>query len=123
MLFAKALIDVNQWSEGMRKPMEELYGAKRFREMWSEWVVLTQAFWQQCDGNFCKKEVTQIKAPTLIVRGKKDNVITAEHVPYLQKHITNTRLMLNFMTTFQKLVNFLHVLGIMNSLTANTIFT
>ncbi|XP_013102479.2 valacyclovir hydrolase [Stomoxys calcitrans] len=83
--------DVNKWSPRMREPMEKVYGEKRFAELWSEWVDAASAFYGEREGDFCKQEVEMIKAPTLILHGKKDPMIAAEHIPYLREHIKGAR--------------------------------
>ncbi|XP_065354283.1 valacyclovir hydrolase [Calliphora vicina] len=83
--------DVNKWSPRMRQPMEEVYGAERFAELWSEWVDAVVLFHTKRDGDFCKKEVTLLNAPTFILHGKKDPMIAAEHIPYLREHIQGAK--------------------------------
>lgn len=84
---AQNIRDVNKWSARMRAPMEEVYGVERFAELWSEWVDAYVLYYTKHNGDFCKKEVDQIKAPTYILHGKKDPMIAAEHIPYLRDHI------------------------------------
>ncbi|KAM7361390.1 valacyclovir hydrolase [Cochliomyia hominivorax] len=83
--------DVNKWSPRMRQPMEELYGVKRFAELWAEWVDTAVEFYTKREGDFCKNEIKLIEAPTFILHGKKDPMIAAEHIPYLRQHIQNTK--------------------------------
>lgn len=83
--------DVNKWSERMRQPMEKIYGKIRFAELWSEWVDAVVLFYKNCNGDFCKKELENIKAPTFILHGKKDPMIAPEHIPYLLKHIKKVK--------------------------------
>ncbi|XP_037951980.1 valacyclovir hydrolase-like [Teleopsis dalmanni] len=79
--------DVNKWSPRMREPMEQVYGAERFAELWGEWTDAAIDFYTHCDGNFCRSEVTKIKSPTFILHGKKDPMIAAEHIPYLRQRL------------------------------------
>lgn len=87
----KAIRDVAKWSPRMREPMERVYGAERFAQLWAEWVDAACAFYAQRDGDFCRTEVGQVKAPTFILHGKKDPMIAAEHVPWLKQRLPLTR--------------------------------
>lgn len=83
--------DVSKWSARMREPMEKVYGVERFAELWAEWVDAASAFYTDRNGDFCKKEVELIKAPTFILHGKKDPMVAGEHIPYLRERIKNVR--------------------------------
>lgn len=83
--------DVSKWSARMREPMEKVYGVERFAELWAEWVDAASAFYTDRSGDFCKKEVELIKAPTFILHGKKDPMVADEHIPYLRERIKNVR--------------------------------
>ncbi|XP_073818983.1 valacyclovir hydrolase-like [Musca autumnalis] len=85
------LRDVSQWSPSMRPPMEDIYGPERFVELWNEWVDMLYTFHEKNDGDFCKREVKMIKAPTLILRGRKDPIISPEPMAYLRDNIKNSR--------------------------------
>ena len=45
-----AIRDISQWSERMRKPMEEMYGAKLFKATWEAWVDGIGQFAQRPEG-------------------------------------------------------------------------
>ncbi|SPP88127.1 valacyclovir hydrolase [Drosophila guanche] len=79
--------DVAKWSPRMREPMEKVYGVERFAQLWAEWVDAACSFYDQRDGDFCRSEVEQVKAPTFILHGKKDPMIAVEHVPWLKKRL------------------------------------
>lgn len=81
--------DVNKWSPRMREPMEKVYGVEAFPKLWSAWVDAAVAIYKERQGDFCCTEVTQIRAPTFILHGKKDPMIAAEHIPYLRERIKN----------------------------------
>lgn len=83
--------DVNKWSARMRQPMENVYGEKRFAELWSEWVDAVVLFYKNRDGDFCKRDLKNIKAPTLVLHGKKDPMIAPEHIPYLLENIKQVK--------------------------------
>lgn len=74
----------------MRAPMEKLYGAEGFAKMWSDWVDVFGRILKEKNGNICRDQLAQIKAATLIMHGRKDPMIAAEHIPYLRKNIKYT---------------------------------
>lgn len=79
----QAIRDVAKWSPRMREPME------RFAQLWGEWVDAACEFYKQRDGDFCRSEVEQVKAPVFILHGKKDPMIAPEHVPWLKQRLPN----------------------------------
>ncbi|KAH8243605.1 hypothetical protein KR032_008762 [Drosophila birchii] len=87
----KNIKDVAKWSPRMREPMEKVYGVERFAQLWAEWVDAACGFYDQRDGDFCRSEVEQIKAPTFILHGKKDPMIAAEHIPWLREHLPRAK--------------------------------
>ncbi|KAG5849856.1 hypothetical protein ANANG_G00076140 [Anguilla anguilla] len=108
------LRDVSVWSARMRKPMEDVYGARGFPKIWGAWVDGISQFAQRPDGNICRELLPHISCPTLIVHGEKDPVVPACHPQYLLEHIRNSRLHLmpegkhnlhlRFATEFNQLV-------------------
>ncbi|XP_052844221.1 valacyclovir hydrolase [Drosophila gunungcola] len=87
----KNIRDVAKWSPRMREPMEKVYGVERFPQLWAEWVDAACSFYDQKDGDFCRSEVEQIKAPTFILHGKKDPMIAAEHIPWLKEKLPQAK--------------------------------
>ncbi|XP_055384332.1 valacyclovir hydrolase [Condylostylus longicornis] len=85
----EAIRDVKKWSPRMREPMEKIYGVDGFPKLWSDWVDIMTLIYKEKKGNICMEEVEKISCPTLIVHGKKDPMISPEHVPYLKEKITN----------------------------------
>lgn len=86
-----AMRDVQKWSAKMREPMERVYGKERFPELWGEWLDGVLDIYHQRGGDFCKKEVMNLRAPTFIVHGKKDVMVHPEHIPYLRERIKGHR--------------------------------
>ncbi|XP_076010572.1 LOW QUALITY PROTEIN: valacyclovir hydrolase [Genypterus blacodes] len=109
-----AVKDVSMWSERMRKPMEEVYGAELFAKSWTAWVDAIREFAQNPGGNICMECLPLISCPTLIVHGEKDLMVPSFHPHYIHKHIRGSRLHmmpegkhnlhLRFATEFNKLV-------------------
>ncbi|XP_055378740.1 valacyclovir hydrolase-like [Condylostylus longicornis] len=87
----EAMRDVKTWSPRMREAMEKVYGVEGFQKLWTDWLNTMLSIYNEKGGNFCKEEVEKISCPTLIVHGKKDPMISKEHVPYLKKKIANCR--------------------------------
>lgn len=79
--------DVSKWSAKMREPMEKMYGAEYFQQLWSEWVDAMLKLYEKNNGNICKELLGDIKAATLIVHGAKDPMVSSEHIPFLRKSI------------------------------------
>lgn len=74
----------------MREPMEKVYGVEYFPKIWSEWIEGMENIYEKNGGNICKDELANIEAETLILHGKHDKMIAAEHIPYLRRSIKNT---------------------------------
>ncbi|XP_066578984.1 valacyclovir hydrolase isoform X2 [Amia ocellicauda] len=84
--------DVSLWSERMRKPLEEMYGAEYFVKTWEAWVDGICQFAKKPEGSICRELLPQITCPTLIVHGAKDPMVPNFHPEYLHKHIKGSRL-------------------------------
>lgn len=65
-----ALRDLDKWSERMRKPFEELYGAEYFKSQWNQWVDAYSSYLHKHAGDIVKDRIHEIKKPTLIVHGQ-----------------------------------------------------
>ncbi|XP_073818980.1 valacyclovir hydrolase-like [Musca autumnalis] len=87
----QSLRDVTQWSPSMRKPMEDMYGAERFVELWNECIDMLFTFYEQKEGDLCKNEIQKIRATTLILRGGKDKLVSPDAAAYLRDNIKNSR--------------------------------
>ncbi|TRY61217.1 hypothetical protein TCAL_10924 [Tigriopus californicus] len=84
--------DVSQWSERMRRPMEETYGVDYFPIIWKEWCQAYRAVFEKNQGEICRQRLAQIQCPTLIVHGDKDAMLDTIHPDILQREIPNARL-------------------------------
>lgn len=87
-----AIRDVSQWSERMRRPMEEVYGSELFIKTWEGWVDGIGQFAQRPEGSICMELLPQISCPSLIIHGEKDPMVPSFHPQYLLKHIKGSRL-------------------------------
>jgi len=86
------LKDVSQWSERMRKPMEDIYGKERFPVLWGEFVDACAAIMEDRSGDICRDSLSKIVCPTLIIHGQKDALVAPEHPTFLKDNIPNSRL-------------------------------
>lgn len=75
----------------MREPMEKVYGAEYFAQLWSEWIDGVLRIFNERNGNICKDDLSSIKAKTLILHGAKDPMIASEHIPFLRKSIKHSQ--------------------------------
>lgn len=72
--------------------MIKAYGEDHFQKLWSDWIDAMVRIFNKRNGDLCKKELSKIKCPTLIIHGAKDAMVLSEHPIYLQQNITNSRL-------------------------------
>uniref|UniRef100_A0A0K8UJ20 Valacyclovir hydrolase n=1 Tax=Bactrocera latifrons TaxID=174628 RepID=A0A0K8UJ20_BACLA len=87
----RVLRDVQKWSQRNREAMEKVYGVEGFPKLWSAWVDTVIEIYKVRKGDYCCTEVSQIKAPTFLLHGKKDPMISAEHIPYLRERIKDCK--------------------------------
>ncbi|XP_005184281.2 valacyclovir hydrolase [Musca domestica] len=80
--------DVSKWSAKMLQPMEQIYGVGTFSKLWND---LVDTLLKLPNGDVCTNELDAIKAPTLILHGRKDHIKPFEHVEYLREHLKDTR--------------------------------
>lgn len=88
----QSLRDVSLWSERMRRPMEQMYGAQYFQQTWERWVDGISQFIHNPQGSICVDVLPQICCPTLILHGAQDPVVPAYHPQLLQDSISGSRL-------------------------------
>ena len=84
--------DISSWSARMRDPLVAVYGQDGLQELWSKWINAITEFRVEHDGDICKKEVSRITCPTLIVHGAKDPLVPSFHPEFLRDHVTGSRL-------------------------------
>lgn len=88
-------IDVKNWADYLRKPKEELYGFEYLQRKYREDIEMARRIYRENNGDICRDLLKYITAETLILHGEKDLLVSKEHVPYLLKNISNSRL-INF---------------------------
>ncbi|XP_034828877.1 valacyclovir hydrolase-like [Maniola hyperantus] len=80
--------DLNNWSKPVLEAMTKMYGKETFVNKLNKWVdnVVDNYYVFNCDDL-----LKDIKCPTLVLYGAKDQMVDSSHVNYLQKHIKNSR--------------------------------
>jgi len=81
--------DVSQWSDRMRKPMEDIYGSS-FPSLWSSWCEAYKDYYDK-GGDICKDDLAKITAPSLVIHGMKDAMVAEEHIHFLHQNINNSK--------------------------------
>ncbi|CAH2284200.1 valacyclovir hydrolase [Pelobates cultripes] len=88
-----AVKDVSNWSEAMRKPMEDLYGKEYFAKTFKAWVEAMSNITSKPDaGNICRHLLPFIECPTLIIHGEKDMMVPSFHPHFIHQQIKDSRL-------------------------------
>ncbi|KAK0099161.1 hypothetical protein PV326_004320 [Microctonus aethiopoides] len=92
MKIYKGIMNIDTWSERMRAPLLAMYGEDYFRKTWKAWVMAMMKLYEKNNGDICKKIVSQIQSPTMIIHGSRDVIVAAEHPIYLRENILNSKL-------------------------------
>ncbi|XP_002741275.1 serine hydrolase BPHL-like [Saccoglossus kowalevskii] len=88
----EATRDISKWSERMRAPMIKVYGDE-FEKIWNAWMDgIINTYYHGNNGDICKKNLCDVKCPTLIVHGEKDAMVPMFHADYLHANIKGSRL-------------------------------
>ncbi|XP_013102478.1 valacyclovir hydrolase isoform X4 [Stomoxys calcitrans] len=83
--------DVSKWPVHMLEPMERIYGADKFPQLWSEFVDAICALDSERGGDFCKDDLKNVTAPIFLLHGKRDFVKDPEHVHYFKQRLNVKR--------------------------------
>ena len=88
-LFEKSR-NVDSWDPKIKSTAEEYYG-KDLPMLWGMWYDGFVGIYEDPvrKGDICKKEVSNIQCPTLIVHGDNDPVLPFYQVEFLQKNLQN----------------------------------
>ncbi|XP_033225978.1 valacyclovir hydrolase-like isoform X2 [Belonocnema kinseyi] len=84
--------NVDLWPARDRDPMVATYGYDYFRKTWDAGIDMVEKLCEKNKGDVCKNHVPRVKCPTLIIHGKKDDLVDQEQAFYLNRHIPNSRL-------------------------------
>ncbi|XP_038076338.1 valacyclovir hydrolase-like [Patiria miniata] len=90
----EATRDISKWSERMRAPMVEMYGAEYFQKLWSGWIDGIRTICTENRTDICMADCRRITCPTLIVHGEKDAMVPIEHPYFLNQHIRGSRVLM-----------------------------
>ncbi|KAM4688967.1 valacyclovir hydrolase-like [Discoglossus pictus] len=90
----EAIKDISNWSEELRKPMEDLYENEYVARTCKRCFDAIQKLKSHCQGNICRNLLPYIECPTLIVHGLKDELVRPVQSQYLHEQIKGSRLQL-----------------------------
>lgn len=74
----------------MREPLEQIYGADMVAELWAGFVDGFPNAFGPDGARMTDDDLKRIKAQVLIVHGGKDQLVSKDHPPFMQKMIANT---------------------------------
>lgn len=92
VMIAESVPSIDNWNPKLLDYMLTIYKEDYLRGMWAEWISTFRRFYMKHDGDICKKELSKIQCPTLLVQGMKDFHIPLEHAVYLLKNIKQAKL-------------------------------
>ena len=86
------LRNVDNWNPTIRTMMEQYYG-QELATAYNKWL---DGFSSVCtdpvrQGDICKKEVREVRCPTLIVHGDQDAIVPISQIEFLQNNFQNSQ--------------------------------
>lgn len=84
--------DINNWSPQMRLSQVAMYGERYAADTWAGWIDAIWKILDEHDGDLCRGALAKINAPTLIMHGALDVLVSVEHAVYLHENIKNSTL-------------------------------
>lgn len=83
--------DINNWSPQMRLSQVAMYGERYAADTWAGWIDAIWKILDEHDGDLCRGALAcKINAPTLIMHGALDVLVSVEHAVYLHENIKNS---------------------------------
>ncbi|XP_054289344.1 valacyclovir hydrolase-like [Macrosteles quadrilineatus] len=83
----QGLKDISQWTPQLRQKLEAVYGAEYLTTLWTNYCQYFEDTLSQRDGEVCRKYLSQVKCPTLVLHGELDPVVPLHHGEYVARHI------------------------------------
>ncbi|GAB6027794.1 hypothetical protein CHUAL_002026 [Chamberlinius hualienensis] len=83
--------DVNKWSPYLIEDVVAHHGLEFVQQQWSSWLKTFRKIEKVDDGYLCRKEMENIKCPTLIIHSKNDNWVFVENGRELSKIIKHSK--------------------------------
>ncbi len=81
----------------MKDTLIEEYGEPFFNYHFPMWMHLFERINIVRNGELCSKSLDKVKAPTLVLHGKKDDLISPRHAVFLRDNIPNARYLCIFL--------------------------
>jgi valacyclovir hydrolase len=91
IFFSPGIQDTSKWSEKMRKPLADVYGAEALQTIMTSWYNALKDILDKRSGDICRDLLQKIKSPTLVLHGVLDPLVPAEHPDYLISNINNAK--------------------------------
>lgn len=91
MNFFSEINNIDGWSSGLRKVMTKIYGFEELRSLTDDAYDTVTSLMKTKDGDICKNLVSKIVAPTLILYGEKDEIVSNVHYRFLQNSIPGSK--------------------------------
>ena len=84
--------NLNNWNPKIRSTIEKYYG-QDLPMLWGKWhdTFISICFDPVRQGDICKKEVSMVQCPTLIVHGDDDPLLPSYQIDFLRKNFQNCR--------------------------------
>lgn len=76
--------------EKMRESLAQFHGAERWQALVADYVAVTTALWER-GGDVCAHRLSEVRCPTLVVHGGKDQWVIPEHPEMLRTRIPGAR--------------------------------
>ncbi|XP_057336563.1 valacyclovir hydrolase-like [Microplitis mediator] len=87
----KTLKNLSTWPEERKAPLLAMYGEEDLSKMWNSWVDTLVHLYENENGTFLKEVIPNVKCPTLILQGNKDNFVLPKNAFILNSSIRNSR--------------------------------
>jgi len=82
--------DLNIWPPMLLEMNVKVYGEDYFKTHWLKSMDATRKI-HESGGDLCRKELSLVQCPTLVLHGKEDKWIKPNHPEYLTANIKNAR--------------------------------
>ncbi|XP_057335984.1 valacyclovir hydrolase-like [Microplitis mediator] len=83
--------NLSTWPKKRKASLVSLYGEEDLSKMWNSWVDYLIHVFNNENGTFLREVVPNVKCPTLILHGNKDNFVHPKNAFILNSSIHNSR--------------------------------
>ena len=88
----QSIRDISAWSERMRTPFIQMYGERKFQELWENWIDNFCRFYTDHQGDVCRSALSRVTCPLLTVHGQKDPLVPQFYADYITQHVKGAEL-------------------------------